>query len=177
MKWNITVVLDAGQEQGPALLRPGHRHVERHRLPPGNHRIRLPRHRHHQDAQNHPRVRGEEVQEVQQWSDKVRHWSLWFLDSILFHFQVSPVHVQMLLMVPGEVYEIYQQKCIHSLCNEGDSHPNMIGNSFIHNVLLLRVQTSANLPWMPSTWSWGTWSGWLCWTVLWTSSCSSGSLS
>ena len=62
----MSVVLDPGQEQGPALLRPGHRHVERHRLPPRNHRIRLPRHSHHQDAQNHPRVRREEVQEVQQ---------------------------------------------------------------------------------------------------------------
>ena len=44
-------------------------------------------------------------------------------DYILFHFQVSAVHVQMLLMVPGEVYEIYQQKCLHSLCNEGDLIP------------------------------------------------------
>ncbi len=66
-----TVVLDDEEGQG-AVLHPGQVHVARHPLPPGDRGIRLTHPRHHQDDPHHPRVRGEQVQAVQQRPHQVR---------------------------------------------------------------------------------------------------------
>ena len=64
----------------------------------GNHRVRVTDHRHHPVGQNHPVLHRVEAEGFQQRPD-----------------QVSPVHVQVLPLVSGEVHALHQPQRLHRL--------------------------------------------------------------